>query len=79
MRVTHRHLYRGVPQKFLNRLQGDASHNEVRRERVPQDMPSDATEASFAACSPKGPLALPFVEQLTFGPCEDPLAPKAGR
>ena len=42
VRVPHGHLDGGVPNQFLNDLEGNASHREVAAVGVPQVVPADA-------------------------------------
>src|SRR5258708_2833628 len=52
MRVPHRGDYSGVPHQLLNRRQWHATHREMRRECVPESMPTDLSKARFPAEPP---------------------------
>ena len=43
MSVSHGHGYRGMSEERLHDVQGRAFHCQVRRERVPQRVPTERT------------------------------------
>lgn len=76
MGVAHAHLDDGVPQELRDGLERGTSHDDVARERMPQDVPADATLPCPIACAPEWPLALGFFLQRPVQGAEHAISPE---